>query len=202
MSYLLEMLGRGLLTHMSGAFAGVLPAENGAALEALAQGVRDCPGDLQARLRLGAAQLRANRLVAARQTFDVLVTCHPSCVPALVGMACAQDELGNGGAALELLRRAQKLDPGNAAILFALGFCHEKSGATSEAAAYYRDAVMVCPSLRNGHERLAAIAVHAQCIDDAIEHYEKLCDLDPHLVDLHLTLAGLLARTGRHDDAI
>ena len=116
MCFLLEMLGRGLLTHLAGAFANVLPADDATGIDGLAQTVRDNPRDCHSRLRLGVAQLRGNRLVAARQTFEVLASCDPRSLPALIGLACAHDELGNTDAALDRLRAAQRIDPANPAI--------------------------------------------------------------------------------------
>ena len=51
------------------------------------------------------------------------------------------------------------------AILFALAYCHERTGNEEQAIRYYQDSIEVCDSLRNAHERLAAIYLKNDEID-------------------------------------
>src|SRR5438105_13955333 len=198
MSYLLEMLGRGLLAHLWGAFPGTLKLDESVSIEALKAQAAGAPDDPDAAAALGTAFLRAGRAAAAKRVFVKALEHHPQHVPVLLGLACALDDLGKLTQAVETLARAQQSDSGSPAILFCLGYCHERDGDVDTAKRYYRDALTLCPGLRNAYERLAAIDLRARDIPGAIDHYRKLCDWEPHQTDLHLTLANLLLQNGQH----
>ncbi|MCG8408733.1 MAG: tetratricopeptide repeat protein [Phycisphaerales bacterium] len=202
MSYLLEILGRGLIAHMSGAFSGELGVAPEESLEALEQAAEQNPDDIPTLIRLGGQYLRHQEPVAARQVFLDILAEDKNNYAARLGLACVFDELNQIDVALEQLRIAQKTEPANPAILFCLGHCQERLGREEPAMDYYRDSLSLCPTLRNAHERLAAIYLKNDETDLAIHHYIKLCDLDPHQTDLHITLASLLLKSGDCEGAI
>ena len=202
MSQLLEVFGRGLIAQMVGAFATALGADTDESLIDLQRAVAASPDDLEIQIRLGGRYLREEDAVAAREVFLGVLARDNRNLPARLGLACAFDALNQLEVALEQLRIAQKADPANPAILFCLGYCHERRGEEDQAINYYEDAISVCPTLRNAHERLAAIYLKNEDTDLAIHHYARLCELDPHEMDLHLTLAALLLKSGDHDGAI
>ena len=202
MSHLLEVFGRGLIAQMVGAFATVLGADGERTIEQLQRQAAAAPDDLSAQIRLGGRLLRAEEPIEARRIFlKVLAKDHHN-LPARLGLACAFDGLDQIEVAQEQLRIAQKADPANPAILFSLGYCHERIGDQDQAVNYYLDSLDVCPTLRNARERLAAIYLKNDQTDLAIHHYATLCELDPHQADLHLTLANLLLKAGDPDGAI
>lgn len=201
MSYLLEMLGRGMLGRLHGAFDKVLGGANDAPLEVLERAVEDDPRDVAARILLGGAYLRADDPTAARDLFRDLLADHDD-ASVRIGYACALDDLARSEEALEQFRLVQKQDPTNPAILFCTGFCHERAGRETEAVNYYQDAISICPTLRNAHERLGAIFLKQDQVELAVHHYDQLCRLDPEKIDVHLTLANLLLRTGDYNRAI
>jgi tetratricopeptide (TPR) repeat protein len=202
MSYLLELLGRGLIAHMVGAFDAVFGKDTEGTLPDLKRRAAEQPDDDALQIHLGSRYLRTDNPGAAKGVFQSILTREPGNLIARLGLACASDELGQLDSALSHLRIAQKADPVNPAILFCLGYCHERRGAEAEAEQYYRDALKICPTLRNALERLAAMALRKDRPDEAIERYQKLCELDPQHTDLHLTLANLLVKAKRYQDAI
>jgi len=202
MSYLLEILGRGLIAHLAGAFVNPLDLKSEAPVEDLRRAVESDPDNVAAWIRLGGRYLREEDPIAARRVFLAALAKDKNSLPARLGLACAFDELGQLEVAIEQLRMAQKVAPADPAVLFSLAYCHEREGDESEAINYYQDSINVCPTLRNAHERLAAMFLQQNKIDLAIHHYSRLCELDPDQTDLHLTLANLLMRAGDYDGAI
>lgn len=202
MSYLLEALGRGLLAHLWGAFPGTLEVGEDETPESLAESAAASPDDDATAIRWGAALLRDDRIVEARTVFAKVLDRHPEQLGGLLGLSCAYDELGRHEDAITLLNEARRHDGQNAAIVFCLGYCHERCGRVRESETLYREALALCPGLRNAHERLAAIALRERRLADAIGHYSQLCEWEPELTDLHLTLANLLLESGQPDKAI
>ncbi|HKQ48867.1 MAG TPA: tetratricopeptide repeat protein [Phycisphaerae bacterium] len=202
MSYLLELLGRGLIAHLVGAFDTVFGKDTDETLNDLQHRAAQHPNDTALQVRLGGRYLRAENPAAAKDLFASILAREPGHVPARLGLACASDELGQLDAALDHLRIAQKTEPASPAVLFCLGFCHERRGGEAQAEQYYQDALRISPTLRNAHERLAAMALRADRLDAAIGHYQTLCELDPQHTDLHLSLANLLVKARRFPEAI
>ncbi len=202
MSYLLEILGRGLIGHLAGAFTNVLAMRSEETTEALEQAVEDDPDNIEAQIRLASRYLEEEKPVDARAIFLDILQEDSENLAARLGLACVFDELEELDIALEQLRIAQKYDAANPAILFCLGYCHERMKHSDSAIAYYQDSLSLCPTLRNAHERLSAIYLKQRDLDLAIHHYSRLCDLDPDMIDLHLTLANLLLKAGDYEGAI
>ncbi len=202
MSYLLEALGRGLIAHLVGAFDRILGADTDENLAELEQLAEDDPDNVPVKVRLGGRYLRADHATKARAIFEDVLVRSPESFPGRIGLACSFDATGKVEDALSHFRVAQKADPLNPAVLFCLGYCHERSGREDEATRYYQESLNVCPTLRNAHERLAAIFLRQDRIDAALEHYTTLCDLDPHQTELQLTLANLHLRHGNFQEAI
>ncbi len=202
MSFLLELLGRGLIAHLVGAFDNIFGKDQEETLGDLQHRAAEQPDDLALQVRLGGRYLRAENPTAAKTLFLSILARVPGHLAARIGLACAFDELGQIDGALDHLRIAQKADPINPAILFCLGFCHERRGGDAEANQYYHDALHLCPTLRNARERLAAMALRKNVVEEAIKQYQTLCELDPQHTDLHLTLANLLITAKRFPDAI
>ena len=202
MSYLLEILGRGLIAKLSGAFESFLGTSTEETTEQLRQAAESQPDNLEAWVRLAGRYLRNDDPVTAQNILLDVLNRDGSMFSARIGLACALDELGQIEAALEQLRIVQKTDPVNPAVLFCLGYCNERLGHQDRAITYYQDAINVCPTLRNAHERLAAIFLQQGETDIATYHYTELCRLDPQQTELHLMLANLLIKAGDHEGAV
>lgn len=202
MSHLLEVFGRGLIAHLSGAFGEMLGFRTDASTAALERAAAADPNDIDTLIKLGGRRLRDNEPVPARETFLRVLAIDRDNQAARIGLACAFDELNQVEVSLEQMRIAQKQDPTSPAILFCLGYCHERTGNTEQAIEYYEQSLALCPTLRNAHERLAAIHLHEDRVHAAIEHYQRLCELDADQIDLHLTLANLLLKAGHFEEAV
>lgn len=202
MSYLLEMLGRGLLSELRVAFEHQLPTVDDDELPALRKRRADSPRSADLAIRLGIACLRNMRYADARQAFESAAELAPASPQPALGLACVFDELGQLDEALRQLSIAQAHDPTDPAIAFGIAFTQERRGDGDAAHAGYLRTISVCPQLRNAHERLAAIAVQRGDWEAAIRHYQSLTELEPGDLDLLLTLGNLYLQQGRPDDAI
>src|SRR5262249_43765524 len=107
----------------------------------------------------------------------------------LLGLACLADARGELHEAVAYLERARKLDPQDATVEFAIGYCHERSQESAEKAqTAYQKSVELCPRLRNGWERLAALAVTQASWTEAMRCYEMLTQLEPDDLDVWVML--------------
>lgn len=202
MAYLLESLGRGLLGSLSSAFEAQLADTCDLPTVALVETARERPNDAAAQVRLGRRYLKEARFSPAKDAFSRALRLERHNLAARLGLLCALDELGRPDEVLKHLRTAQRLLPTDPSILFALGLIQERRGDLRQASRYYHDALTYCPQLRNAHERLAAMAMHADRIGEAVKHYDLLCEWDPGDVETRLTLANLLLVHGLPDEAI
>jgi tetratricopeptide (TPR) repeat protein len=203
MNPVLEVLSRGLLSSLSGGFAALLqdPDPNPTVQELKHQARRD-PNNPTPWVRLGTRFLRQYRVVPAKDCFERAAAIDDESAPARLGLACALDELGHTDQAIAHLLDVQRCDPFDAAVSFCLGFCYERLHSVSPALAHYTNSLRACPSLRNAHERLAAIWLYRRRLDKAIHHYRHLCELDPDAIDVRLFLASLLLQARRPEHAV
>lgn len=199
MSYLLEILGRGLIAKLAAAFREFLPENQDCAInESLDHRADNGPGaSVSTALRL----LESSRFSEACDVFRELLETEPSNIAAGVGLACALDQLGGTQEAARTLRGVLEFHGKRASVWFGLGFCLEKIGETDEAVAAYERAVELDAQLRNPHERLAAIHLRRGETGDAIQHYEVICASEPEDAASHLSLAELCLRERRFDEA-
>lgn len=202
MAYLLEILGRGLLAELSAAFRDRLADDSESDTRTLESLIQKRPNSAEVNFRCGVRALREQRVVDAERFFCHALEFEPAHVDALVGSACARDETGRLSDAIERLRDAAALVPDDPAVLFALGFCLEKSGATDESESIYNRTIDAAPQLRNAHERLAAIHMRRGDVKRAIDRYEHLCWCEPGDIDFTLALANAYLTAGMHEKAI
>jgi tetratricopeptide (TPR) repeat protein len=202
MSYLLESLGRGLLPRLLDAFDRQLPGRDDDDVRTLQHRSKDSPASADLLLRLGKAYLREMRLAEAGQTFEAALNLEGGPHFAAIGLACVSDELGRLDQAAALLTAAAVHDSRDPALQFGIGFCKERAGDATAAASSYRSALELCPTLRNAHERLAAIAMHRGDWTEAVACYQRLADLEPDDLDTQLMLATLHLNHGQPADAV
>lgn len=202
MSYLLEALGRGLLTDLRSAFENQLPSVEGDDADTLRARVAGSPQSRDLLMRLGLVHHREMHLREAREAFEQARRHDPNSAQPLLGLACVYDALGQLEKALTYLQAAARCDPGDAAIAFAKAFSHERLNRPDQARNAYRQAVELCPYLRNAHERLAALAIRDGDWAEAIEQYECLVAMEPGDLDGLLTLGNLYLQADRPADAI
>ncbi|MEW6249453.1 MAG: tetratricopeptide repeat protein [Planctomycetota bacterium] len=202
MSYLLEVLGRGLLADLRAAFARQLPGPEGDDLERLRARHAASPDSFDLALRLGMACLRAGQLAEARTVLDRAAALNTQSPQPHLALACVHDELGQLPRALEQLAAAREIDGSDPAIAFGVGFCHERLQQSGEAEAAYSEALNLCPQLRNAYERLAALALQRHDWEAAISQYERLAEMEPGDLDVLLTLGNLYLQVARPLEAV
>ena len=204
MSYLLEILGRGLLAELSCAFRDLLHDDGHFSTDELRSACARDPDSPEPAIKLGTRCLSNRDYPGARSAFEsaLATRCGRTNLAARVGLACVDDESGRSGQAVEHLNLARQDHPADATVLFALGFCREKWGKPEQAIADYKACLQVAPNLRNAHERLAAIHLKQNDLDRAIEHYEHICRYEPGEVVSILTLANLYLQAGRSEEAV
>ncbi|MHC4984842.1 MAG: tetratricopeptide repeat protein, partial [Planctomycetota bacterium] len=120
MSYLLELLGRGLDHGLGDVLARYYWSPSRYSLDELAEqadGQPDLP-DLQC--QLGVALLRAVQLPAAIERLSTACHLKPDYLAARLALAAALDESGQPAEAIEHLRLANLNHTGDVRILFAL----------------------------------------------------------------------------------
>jgi tetratricopeptide (TPR) repeat protein len=105
-------------------------------------------------------------------------------------------------AAVENLRRAVALAPGNAVMRLNFGTALSLNGDAAGAERELLEAVRLDPRLAKAHFALGVLAQDAQRWDDAIARFTTAARHDPSLVDARFALAEALRRTGRFDDAV
>ena len=189
MSYLLEILGRGLLAELSAAFRDVLHDDGHFSTEELRTARQRRPDDPEPCVRLGQRHLAQRDYASAQTAFEAALKIEPDNLAARVGAACAADELGRTNEVAHHLQLARRYHENDATVLFASGFCHEKWGQVEPAIDAYTACLEVADNLRNAHERLAAIYLKRNQLDLAIEHYEQVCWHEPGEIVACLILA-------------
>ena len=202
MSYLLEVLGRGLLAELGAAFTQCLRDDGHCSTNELEWCAAEEPEKIEHHRRLALHLLAEKQLARAKEAFQAALQCDPNDRASRVGLACTLDELGHTRDAIRELRQGLERDPADGPAWFALGFCLEKIGETHEAIVAYESTLDIEPKLRNPHERLAAIYLKLDNVEMAIAHYEHLCWCEPADIEATLILANLYVRARRFEDAI
>ncbi|MBU0640507.1 MAG: tetratricopeptide repeat protein [Planctomycetes bacterium] len=202
MSYLLETLGRGLPGQLLTVFQNQLPGLEDDDPETLGARRIETPTSGDLAMRLGMVHLLSLRLSDAKAAFESAQELSCATPQPAIGLACVCDELGQSDEALRHLSIAHAHDPDDPAILFGIGYCCERTGQKEAAVVSYQNAIKQCPFLRNGYERLAAIAIHDGDWGAAIAQYEKLAELEPDDLDVLLPLANLQLQRNRPLEAI
>ncbi len=110
---------------------------------------------------------------------------------------------GNEGAA-ELLARAVEVDPTFALAHYHLGIVHLALGNRWKAAAQFRAATQVDPTLPEPFKSLGDLFLSSprRLFDQAIEAYQRAISLRPHYADAHVGLGDAKASKGEHEAAI
>jgi superkiller protein 3 len=152
--------------------------------------------------QLGISYLRAMQLPEAIERLACACRHKPDFLPARLALAAAYDEDGVPEKALEHLKIANLNQPGEAAILFALGYCSEKCRQPDLAAEYYRDVIAADGDFAAARERLAALAILLGNDAEAIDQYEHLREMWPDQSWVRTALAHLYYRQGKYVESV
>ncbi len=202
MSILLETLGRGLPESLRRVFVNELPPQEEHAESIATPWASDVDDATEACLRRGVRELDRMHLVAARSAFERALQLTPGNGSALVGLACVHDELGRLDLASNWLLQAAQLRPQEPILHFATALIAERAGDPERAERHYAAALAHAPLHRAARERLAALAVHRGAWLCAIEHYQRLAQLDPGQICTRTLLAALYLRAQAPLEAI
>jgi tetratricopeptide (TPR) repeat protein len=140
------------------------------------------PGLRPARVVLGFATLRANRLKDAGTTFEEVLGAEPNDVAALVGLASVKRKLGLLDEALPLYLKAERLRPRDQAL----------GRRASEVKLAVAEAAIA---------RAASLSAEGSK-SDAIRMLERALEVAPELSPVRLELADLLVEAGRRTEAL
>jgi Flp pilus assembly protein TadD len=197
LSGFLEILGRGLdvdLTDLLDRYFWSPQAGDVQQMQADPEGGGE-QGELH--VRLGVGELRASQLDEAVAHLSRACRQKPDDAGVRVALASACDQQGRLAEALEHLTAADRLRPGEVPILFAMGFCRERLGEPQAAAAHYRQAVAAGPSFASVRQRLAAVDLVLDRLDEAVEQYQDLRQGYPEDTWYRAALAHLYFRVGK-----
>jgi tetratricopeptide (TPR) repeat protein len=152
-------------------------------------------------LKLGLKTEETQKLVAAARP-----TTTPEAFEAFVKgrrSALRGTQEGNEGAA-ELLARAVEVDPSFGVAHYHLGVVHLALGNRWKAAAQFRAAVQVDPTLPEPFKSLGDLFMSSprRLYDQAIEHYQRALTLRPHFAEAQVGLGDARAAKGDHQGAI
>jgi tetratricopeptide (TPR) repeat protein len=202
LSHLLEILGKGLECEVEDLLRGYFVVSPGETVEHLEGEIAADASRPDLRLALGLAYRHADRAEDARNCVDALCADLPDYLPALLASAVLHGENGDLDTSLQRLRQADAAQPNEAPILHCMGFCNERQGNAEAATACYRQAIRADDSYTPSRQRLAAVALHRQAPDEAIEQYLFLRQAEPQDGWGRTALGHLLYRAGRFDEAV
>lgn len=103
---------------------------------------------------------------------------------------------GDLGAALGHLEAAARLDPSDTPSAFYVGVALQNSGDPKTAATWYREAIERDANCAAAHYRLAQVKTEDHNLEDAVEAYLMVLELQPGATRIHAALAALYRRLG------
>ena len=202
MSYLLQLLGRGLGSDLGEILDQYYWTPQPCGLGELEERCAKNHDDANLHLQLGLAYLQSSQLTLAVDHFRKTCLRQPDSLGGRLALAAALAEQRDLDRALEQLKIANQNHLANTRILFAIGFCLERLQRRGEAREYYRDAIERDGALTAARQRLAAIALADGNLAEGIEQYEALRRQMPDQPWVRSTLANLYYRDGQHARSI
>ncbi len=117
-----------------------------------------------------------------------------------LAMVLAQE--GRQDEAIQQLRLATGIDPGEAEILRQLGTALDRSGRRDEAIDSFRRSLEIAPDSAAAHCELGRLLADGDRTDEAIEHFRRACKLAPESAASFCNLGLALEKKGRLDEAV
>ncbi|MFP4355338.1 MAG: tetratricopeptide repeat protein [Phycisphaerae bacterium] len=201
MSYLLELLGKGLQTDLVDVLTEFFWTPGGQDLEQMLDSAQAHPDLPELQLQIGSAYLRQLDYDKARTHLQAAMDLEDS-FAVRCALACLDDETGQAYKALEHLQRAHESRPDEPLLLYGLGYCCERVGKTEQAAEIYTRCVELDEEFCLARHRLAAVNLALQDLAGAIEQYAALRNLEPEQGWVRSVLGHLYYRAGRYSDAV
>lgn len=127
---------------------------------------------------------------------------NPQCWLAYNALGMESMDQGRISEAKESFERADRIKPGDHAVLTNLGNAFLKSDRVAEAIPYFERALRAKPDLAAAHNGLANALAVGQRREEAIAEYREALRLDPSLWQTHYNLARSLFQAGRSAEAL
>ena len=143
-----------------------------------------------------------NRTAAAEEQLRLYLFEHPSCCLARLVAAALCLGTGDLRAAIEQLNSVYMRQPNNTLALYVLGHCYERLSHEAEAIEFYQDCLKFKDYLQLPAQRLAAIYLKNNRLEEAIAEYESLKHHYPDDVSTLVSLGHLYITTQQYDKAI
>ena len=140
------------------------------------------------------------RLLAARETFEMIVERHPGDSATMCKLGLVELKLDNPLAAAEIFRRASEVDPTNPYAHRMLGHASSVMGANEDALAALRRAADLSPTHAETHILLGNLLFRMGRLEEAEEAFLTAIACDEALAEPRYNLAVLQARLGRPAD--
>jgi len=148
--------------------------------------------DLLVNRRLESAELQIRRMVYAESVPTTVYL-------AGAALALLQDDLPQALQDLQVVYRRQ---PSHTIALYTLGCCHERLGEEDEAIKYYQDCLKFKNNLPMPAQRLAALYLKQNRLEEALSQYDLLCNSDTHEISPLLMKGHLHLALGQNREAI
>ena len=158
--------------------------------------------DLQGLIQKGIQVHQAGQLPEAEAIYRQVLGVEPDHADANHLLGVIADEVGRHEIAVQLISKAIKKNPIDAAYHCNLGNALHEQGRLDEAVASYRKALAIKPDYAEAHSNLGN-ALHEQGrLDDAVASCRKALGIKPDLAGAHSNLGNAFTDLGRLDDAV
>lgn len=156
----------------------------------------------ESRFSAALAAHRAGRLDEAQAVYRDLIEQDPARADALHYLGVALHQQGDHRGALELMDRALRQAPGDAACWSNRALAARALGQPSEAAHNLHEALRLNPGFVDAHNNLALTLRDMGELEGAARHCRAALALDPAATNARINLGSVLAKLGRLDDAV
>ena len=192
--------------------------KNTEAIASLRAALKKNPDYLHARLKLADVLLAVNQLVESRRFYEEVIAQLPAAPQAYYGLGRIKSRLGDPRGAIESLKKACQLAPTWGAAHYALALAYRDSSAgegnsakVAEHLKIYQQHMLVRPVLvdqmldavaglnQNSFDSLNRGVVHESAgrLDESIAEHERAIEINPQLIQAHINLIQLYARTAQ-----
>ena len=157
--------------------------------------------DLQGLIQKGIQVHQAGQLPEAEAIYRQILDIEPDHADANHLLGVIADQVGRHEIAVQLISKAIKKNPIDAAYHCNLGNALHELGRLDEAVASYRKALGINPDYADAHNNLAGTLKELGRLEDSVDSYHKAIDINPELADAHNNLGNVLKDLGQFSKA-
>ena len=158
--------------------------------------------DLQGLIQKGIQVHQAGQLPEAEAIYRQILDIEPDHADANHLLGVIADQVGRHEIAVQLISKAIKKNPIDAAYHCNLGNALHELGRLDEAVASYRKALGINPDYAEAHSNLGNTLHEQGRLDEAVASYRKTLAIKPDLAGAHSNLGNAFTDLGRLDDAV